>query len=647
MKKQLLFTLLAFTLLSSTTFAATKTWNGSVSTAWQTAGNWTGGVPVLNDDIIIPNTTNKPIYNNASYSAVNTIQVTVGHTMTIQNGASLSIIATSGDIQGILVQGSLTISSGGTLTLTGSAAFLSYLDIAGGSVTNSGTLNLNTKGNIYLNFAAATFTCSGGTINNNGGVIDGTGTYTGCLYTNSSTGTIFTTSTDCISFNSGLTNNGTIAFFVDGTTPCSQHNQITVTGNTTLTGAIEVTTALSIGSTEYTLLTSTGDITGTGFPRAILLSTGKYANLRIDNTTSPRTLKLKIESSAVLACTTPTAYTVTGTGAYCAGGAGVAVGLSNSETGITYQLKNGGANVGLAVSGTTGSAITFGNQTTAATYTVVATRTSGSCTNTMTGSAVVSITPTVTPSVSITANPSGSITAGTSVTFTAAPTNGGAAPAYQWKKGMATVGTNSNMYTNAALANNDAISCVMTSNATCPSPATGTSNTINMTVTAVLPIELLDFSSKNTEGGNLLTWTTANEVNNKGFAVERLMANREWSTLGFVNTKGKAATYNFTDKDPLSISYYRLRQLDNDGKETLSKVVSILLKKSDKLKVYPNPVAHILTVETDNTRDFRIINVLGQIVISGQAAQRINVSVLPQGTYVLKIGVEQVKFVKQ
>jgi hypothetical protein len=91
------------------------------------------------------------------------------------------------------------------------------------------------------------------------------------------------------------------------------------------------------------------------------------------------------------ACTSPTAYNVTGTGAYCTGGTGVAVGLSNSETGVTYQLNG----VGTAINGTTGSAITFGNQT-AGTYTVVATRTTGGCTATMTGNAVVTNnTPTI------------------------------------------------------------------------------------------------------------------------------------------------------------------------------------------------------------------------------------------------------------
>ena len=93
----------------------------------------------------------------------------------------------------------------------------------------------------------------------------------------------------------------------------------------------------------------------------------------------------------------PTAFNVTGGGAYCSGGAGVAVGLSGSQSGVNYQLKIGGVNTGSPVAGT-GSAISFGNQTAAGTYTVVATNATTLCTSTMTGSVAVTINalPTVT-----------------------------------------------------------------------------------------------------------------------------------------------------------------------------------------------------------------------------------------------------------
>jgi hypothetical protein len=167
-------------------------------------------------------------------------------------------------------------------------------------------------------------------------------------------------------------------------------------------------------------------------------------------------------------------------------------------------------------------------------------------------------------------------------------------------------------------------------------------------VNSVLPVELVDFTGKNTEGGNLLTWTTANEVNNKGFQVERLNGN-DWQNIGFIAANNKAGTYQFIDNAPLSMSYYRLRQIDNDGKETLSKVVSVSRSHSTKLKAYPNPVSNVLTIETTEAGDYHIFNLLGQEMLNGKTpsgGRGLDVSVLPQGTYFLKVGAEQVKFVK-
>jgi RHS repeat-associated protein len=84
----------------------------------------------------------------------------------------------------------------------------------------------------------------------------------------------------------------------------------------------------------------------------------------------------------------PIAYNVTGGGSYCQGDSGVPVGLSSSQSGVSYQLKRDGSNVGAAVTGS-GAALSFGNQVLLGTYTVVATNTSSACVRVMTGSAQV------------------------------------------------------------------------------------------------------------------------------------------------------------------------------------------------------------------------------------------------------------------
>jgi hypothetical protein len=100
-----------------------------------------------------------------------------------------------------------------------------------------------------------------------------------------------------------------------------------------------------------------------------------------------------MSGSAVVAVNPPpTAYTVTGSGSFCTGGAGVAVGLSNSAVGVDYQLYRGTTAIGSTVSGT-GSAISFGLQTVSGTYTVVANNTGTTCSNNMLGTAVITANP--------------------------------------------------------------------------------------------------------------------------------------------------------------------------------------------------------------------------------------------------------------
>jgi len=148
-------------------------------------------------------------------------------------------------------------------------------------------------------------------------------------------------------------------------------DSVTVT-DTTLGGSWS-----SSNTSVATVGSSTGIVTGVSTGTIILtymLPTGCYVTVPF--TVNP----------------SPTLYTVTGGGSYCAGGPGLPVGLSGSQSGVSYQLYCGTSPVGGPVSGT-GSAISFGLQTSACIYTVVATFTSTLCTATMTGSATVTINP--------------------------------------------------------------------------------------------------------------------------------------------------------------------------------------------------------------------------------------------------------------
>jgi len=97
-------------------------------------------------------------------------------------------------------------------------------------------------------------------------------------------------------------------------------------------------------------------------------------------------------SAAVSLLPLPAAYTVSGGGTFCTGGAGEHVGISGSESGASYQLYNGAVATGTSVPGT-GTALDFGLESAAGVYTVIATSATTSCSSTMPGSALLAASP--------------------------------------------------------------------------------------------------------------------------------------------------------------------------------------------------------------------------------------------------------------
>ncbi len=148
----------------------------------------------------------------------------------------------------------------------------------------------------------------------------------------------------------------------------------------------------------------------------------------------------------------------------------------------SYQWKLNGGNVGTNSATYQNAALINGDVITC----VMTSSLTCTSTNPVTSNSItMTVTANVTPSVSIAAAPGNNICSGTNVIFTATPTNGGT-PSYQWKLNGGNVGTNSATYQNAALANGDVVTCVMTSSIACATPNPVTSNAITMTVTTTI-----------------------------------------------------------------------------------------------------------------------------------------------------------------
>jgi hypothetical protein len=161
----------------------------------------------------------------------------------------------------------------------------------------------------------------------------------------------------------------------------------------------------------------------------------------------------------------------------------------------------------------------------------------------------------------------------------------------------------------------------------------------------IIPVTLSKFTANKAGAINQLTWTTETEVNNKGYDVQRQTANGSWETLGFVKGAGNASTYTFEDKTPLSISYYRLRQMDYDGKESLSKVVSVSQTQKGQIRIAPNPASDKVNITLpDNDRlestTIMVYDLAGKLMLTQKTTTKIvelDMSSLAKGTYLVKV----------
>jgi hypothetical protein len=156
----------------------------------------------------------------------------------------------------------------------------------------------------------------------------------------------------------------------------------------------------------------------------------------------------------------------------------------------------------------------------------------------------------------------------------------------------------------------------------------------------VLPIELTDFTgTPNSEGYNLLEWTTASELNNLKFEIQRSFSGLEFSTIGELpgaGTTNSPNEYKFTDPYPANLNYYRLKQTDYDGKFTYSKIITVrnLDAENREFSVYPTSTTGVLFMS-------EIVNVVvydntGKVMLKASQADQLDVSNLRPGMYLIK-----------
>lgn len=143
-----------------------------------------------------------------------------------------------------------------------------------------------------------------------------------------------------------------------------------------------------------------------------------------------------------------------------------------------------------------------------------------------------------------------------------------------------------------------------------------------------LPVKLLKFNARLAKTNIDLNWSTGEEINNKGFDIERSTNGKTFEKIGFVKGVGNSNlinSYNLTDgnafeKTNVSTLFYRLKQLDFNGQFTYSNTVIVKkdIGNNEQVFVYPNPFKDQLNIDVTTLSKgeirLQIIDISGKII---------------------------------
>lgn len=165
----------------------------------------------------------------------------------------------------------------------------------------------------------------------------------------------------------------------------------------------------------------------------------------------------------------------------------------------------------------------------------------------------------------------------------------------------------------------------------------------NSWANTALPVKLTSFEAQiSNQQTTVLTWATSSEINNKGFEVESSLDGINFETIGFVAGAGNSAKSQkyFFEHNATENAFYRLKQIDFDGKYNYSQIVSV---KNTELetKLSPNPFNDFIEISTNGPiQRAEVIDIQGKVVLSETSQSNmlsLDAKALLKGIYFIKI----------
>lgn len=160
------------------------------------------------------------------------------------------------------------------------------------------------------------------------------------------------------------------------------------------------------------------------------------------------------------------------------------------------------------------------------------------------------------------------------------------------------------------------------------------------------PVSLINFNTKSHPEYILISWSTATEINNDYFEIEKSYDGEVYYSIGMLNGSGNSNSvlkYEFKDYQLSDrVTYYRLKQVDFDGQHEFFGPVSVnpdLFK--NQVSIYPNPNNGVFTISgLSSDVEIAIFNQTAQLVMQRKgnaSSMQLDISEYPSGIYFLKI----------
>ena len=169
-----------------------------------------------------------------------------------------------------------------------------------------------------------------------------------------------------------------------------------------------------------------------------------------------------------------------------------------------------------------------------------------------------------------------------------------------------------------------------------------------------LPVEYYNILVTITNFYIKITWSVAYQINNDKYIIEFSKDGRNFSPIGEISGDGTSNIikhYEFIHTSPsIGINYYRIKQVDYDGKYSYSDIANVRYDGSGETNIFPNPATLDVTITTTASTSVQIMDVYGRLLLNQDipdGQNTINLAELPAGILIFVVGDRRFKVLKE